>query len=384
MKTTMVLVLAGLLACAGPLQAQSVDTPRAVVLDGDARTGYFQLNRTDRDGSAVTSGDLRTRLRTGVGVRFSDAVNLRVRIAGRFSTDQETTQFYLHSYAPAPDGLRLGQATVDEAYLNIRPGEDWNLRLGRMQTKFSLGDLMGKSLDRADSPNTDITWTDGGHLSYLAPGGWSSHLVLQHNSPIGASNSFRAPLAFADADSRVTIFAGVEDLRQKGPVAQRGIGITYVRDALPEEATGNTRPGDYVAIAGRGSLSWPVGQASTRLLVGGEAGYAPFTPTRASLGLAGADDAHARGVAVQVAASLMDFVPGHRLGLAYGRTQAGWLISPDFRNNDELVEIRYQWIIASGHSVEARVRHREELRPLITAAERRDDLDFYVRYSLKF
>jgi hypothetical protein len=80
----------------------------------------------------------------------------------------------------------------------------------------------------------------------------------------------------------------------------------------------------------------------------------------------------------------MDFTPSHSIGLNYGRTGAGWLLSPQYRENDELFEIRYQWRPSRLPLVEARVRWREELERRPGAVRKRDNFDFYVRLTWQF
>jgi hypothetical protein len=362
MKTPLV-IMVGMSGLIGglPVHAQSADI---FSMGGDARIGYFRIDRSHRDGGASMDHDLRARIRLGAGLRLTHAVNARFRVAGRFSTAQERAELYLEPHAPSPGGLALGQATVDEAYLSFRPVSAWTLRLGRMQTKFTLADLMGKSLDRGDSPSTDITWTDGAHLTYTGDHGWASHLVVQHNGPGGPSNTLRAPLEVGRSSSRVTVFGAVENTQRLGAIAQRGLDITWIPGALP----GDERK-DYIALVGRGSLAWDLPRPGSSLSLGGEAGYAPAPES---------------GWALQLATTLADLLPGHRIGLAYGRTDPEWLISPDFRPNDELVELRYQVVVTPGHSIEARARVRDEIRRPPDAVRDRRDTDIYVRYTLRF
>ena len=78
-----------------------------------------------------------------------------------------------------------------------------------------------------------------------------------------------------------------------------------------------------------------------------------------------------------------DFAPRHHIGLAVGRVDAGWLLSPDFRPNDSLAEIRYQWQFRPKTSMEARVRQRRELEHPVGSRARVED-DVYLRLSHKF
>jgi hypothetical protein len=351
-------------------------------VNGDFRSGYFNLQREDRDGSRVTTDDYRARLRIGVGLELSEDVAARVRFAGRFSTAQEKVTFYLRKHPPSADGLRLGELTIDEAYLNYHRIPRLNLRVGRMQTKFALADLMEKSLDRVDSPNTDITWTDGAHLTVTAPHGWSTHLILQHNPAGGSTNQMRAPLSFDASSSRVSYFGAVQNTTAWGPIIQRSLDLTYVPAALPAAGDASGQVEDYLAVAGRAAIEVPVFGA--RILLGGEAGYAPNTPSREAMQLGAAGSRDVGGFAYQIGATLSDTVRRHRFGLVYGYAEAGWLIAPDFRNNDRLLEARYYRAFARNRAVDARIRQRQDIEQFMTAEHKREDVDVYVRFTWRF
>jgi len=67
-----------------------------------------------------------------------------------------------------------------------------------------------------------------------------------------------------------------------------------------------------------------------------------------------------------------------------GQADAGWLLSPDFRNNTDLVELRYKWVVAKKQKLEARIRRREDSVTRTGALKNREDVDLYLRYTYKF
>ena len=77
-------------------------------------------------------------------------------------------------------------------------------------------------------------------------------------------------------------------------------------------------------------------------------------------------------------------MPKHSLGVVLGRAGDGYLLSPDFRSNTNLVEARYQWKIAKKQKFEARLRHRKDIDRRNGAAKDRVDVDYYLRYTYKF
>jgi hypothetical protein len=371
------------LLAAPTVRARAQSPPPALAPAGDLRTGYFNSQRQERSGEVTGSDDFRVRLRYGAGLRLGELLSARARVAGRFSTSQDGFSLLLHDHAASPEGLRLGEVTFDEAFLHFAPASRATLRLGRMQTKFVLADLMGKSLDRGDSPNTDITWTDGAHLAVGLGGGWNSHLIAQHNSPRGPTNTLRRPLGFAAERSRIGLFGVLENTTRWGPVRQRSLDLTYLPASFAGPAGGSERR-DYVAMVARGWAAWPLGAAGGTIGVGGEVGHAPVTPSREELGLGAAGSGDGGGTALQLAATVNNLVPRHQLGFVYGYAEAGWLVAPDFRNNDHLMEARYRWDFAANRSFDARLRRRWDVESPLNVHRPRRDTDFYIRYNMRF
>ena len=349
---------------------------------GDLRGGYFTLHRDDRNGSSDITDEFRARIRLGLEAKLSDSLRAKARFAGRYSTYQNDNYFKLFTHVPSEDGLRRGDSTLDELYLVYSPAPEWDIKLGRMQTKFELAGVAKKSLDRNDSPNVDITWTDGAHVTHKGAGGWNTHFILQRNLSAGPTNVLRTPLAFGEDDSRVMLFMSLENTEAAGPIAQRAIDLTYMPDALRRDGTATGRIDDYWGLVGRLAAQWPLGGSGTKFMLAGEGGYAPNTPTEAAVRTGTGDDTG--GLAAQIGFNFIDIVPRHSFGLIYGHVEAGWLLSPDFRNNNTLIEGRYQWRIDGDRSIEARLREREDIDRITGAARDRTDRDFYLRYTQKF
>jgi hypothetical protein len=139
---------------------------------------------------------------------------------------------------------------------------------------------------------------------------------------------------------------------------------------------------DYAGLVGRLAVRWPPRSEGLRLRAGMEMGYAPETPTNAAVDLPGAGDAS--GLAWDIVISAMDIAPHHHIGVNYGRTGAGWLLAPQFRPNEELREIRYQWRPEHLPLLEARIRHRQDLEKLEGVQEKRSVFDLFVRLTWRF
>ena len=350
---------------------------------GDARLAFYATKRESRDNVETTDEGFRLRARGGAESRLSEAWKWRARLAGRYTTDQDQARFWLKAWAPTRTGLDEGDATIDEFYFDYAPVDsDWSLRFGRFQGKFALPGVASKSFDRDDSPNVDITWTDGAHLQYSVAPTWRAHLVLQTNASSGTGQTARAPLSFDDPDSRVTTFAALEATAPWGPLTQRLFTVTWMPDTLATDGLGATARDDYVALTAKFFAEWPIGAGGMRGGIGGEAGYAPNTPVESVVNAG--DGASADGLAHQFSFNLFDFAPGHNIAFVYGRAGAGWLISPDFRNNDRLQEIRYQWKFSKNWSMETRLRRRDEIDVPSGTPQVRVDDDFYIRLTGRF
>jgi hypothetical protein len=366
------------------LLVPSVAAAEAVIdTFGDARIAFFANQREARDGTETTNEGVRLRLRVGAQAQLSDAWLLRGRLAGRFSTDQDEMGFWLKAWAPTRTGLEDGDVTVDEFFLRYGPaGADWSLRVGRFQSKFELMGVASKALDRNDSPNMEVTWTDGLHWQYALTPQWRSHLIFQSNASSGSGQAARAPLAFDDSASRITTFAALEASKPLGPLKQRLFAVTWMPSTLATEGIDAERREDYLAFTAKLFAEWPIGTSGMRGGLGGEAGYAPNTPRESVVGAGtgGSADGWARTFSM----NLLDFIPNHHIAFVFGRAGAGWLISPDFRNNDRLLEIRYQWRLSKTLSMEARLRRREEIDLPPGVDDPRIDDDFYLRLSARF
>ncbi len=82
----------------------------------------------------------------------------------------------------------------------------------------------------------------------------------------------------------------------------------------------------------------------------------------------------------------MDFLPTHSIGINYAQTGAGWLLSPQFRPNEELFEIRYIWNPRRPYFplLEARIRWREDLEQRVGTLRKQEELDGYIRLTWEF
>jgi hypothetical protein len=352
---------------------------------GDARGGVYVSHTDNRDGSETKVQDVRARLRAGLNTQFSSHWQSTVRLAGHYDDEMEEMHF---SFQTTNESRPFGQSTFDMFNIRYSPSRDLGITVGRMQTKFELTGVAKKSLDRNDSPNVDIDFTDGLHATYALASGWKTHLILQYNPDISRSelgiapNVVRGPLDFTEAGSRATTFIALENNTRSGPVVQRAVDLTMIPDALLLSGSATGPRENYLALVARTALAWPMGAGKQQFLLGAEIGYAPNTHMASAVNLP--DSGNVRGYAWQTSLNLMDFAPGHGVALVWGEAQPGWLVSPDFRENERLVELRHRYVVTRKLSMESRIRQREELEQLTTAVRKRKAQDLYVRLSYKF
>ena len=188
---------------------------------GDIRFGYVASETTARNGAESDADSLRARARFRLRGDLGGGWHVSGRVAARLDTDQDSEEFWMRTYAPGSAGLDNGQGTIDEAYLEYRPAEaPWSIRFGRFQAAWGLDDVMKKSLDQNDSPNFDVTWTDGAWLQWRPNEDWTTHFIVRHNDRRGPTGNLRQPLAFSDSDSRIGVFAVAEYKTPVGPLIQ--------------------------------------------------------------------------------------------------------------------------------------------------------------------
>lgn len=350
---------------------------------GDMRIGFVRAERDERDGSVSTSSKLQGRFRIGGTYHINDWLLGNARIASTCTSERCGFDPTLDSIIDTQTSADEGKVTFDQLYLHIFRRARFDIAFGRLQTKFvARAGVFAKSLDRNDSSGFNVNWTDGAHATYHFENGSIVHFIPEYNDPDGPSNVKRVPLDFASSDARVSYFVAWESQKRIGPITQRGFDVTYLPSALLKEGIPTGPIEDYVGIVARMATARPFGTSGTRWNIAAEIGYAPETPTRAALGLPGQGDAD--GMAFSFAASLMDLRPNHSIGINYGRADPGWLLSPQYRDNEELIEVRYLWRRSRILALDFRLRGRRDLVKLISETRRRDEIDFFARFTVGF
>ena len=348
---------------------------------GDLRFGYVSSETRPRSGADSDADSFRARTRVRIAGEMGGNWRASARAAARLDTGQSKDEFWLRTYAPTVAGLENGQGTIDEAYLEYRPAQSsWSLRMGRFQAAFGINDIMKKSLDQNDSSNFDISWTDGLWWQWRG-NDWTTHVIARHNDRRGPTGTLRRPLDFTDNGSRIGLFAAAESRTAIGPVVQRMVTLTWLPSALRPNGLADPALQDYLAVTAKAAAEWPLGRGGTTFRLGGELGLAVDTPRREAMNT-GSGDTDA--LSWQTSFSFMDVLPEHDIGIVYGRIADGWLVSSDFRPNDELLEVRWVWQATPAWQLDARIRRRQEIDLSTSAARPRRDDDLYLRATWRF
>jgi hypothetical protein len=347
---------------------------------GDARAGYVSEEVEDREGMLTSESSWQARTRIGARRNLVDWLVFDARLAVRCSSDACDPGLALDPSETNTASIDDGDITFDQLYFHIYRQERFDAAIGRMQVKFTTrAGVFAKSLDRNNSNAFNINWTDGFHGAYHFPDESILHFIAEYNDRDGASNVRRSPLDFTDSDSRVSYYMGWESLERSGPFTQRGIGISYLPSALMKTGVQTGPIEDYLGIVARFATNYALGDSGRRWNIAGELGYAPETPTRSAMNLQGTGDTG--GLAWAVYASLMDIWPNHSIGLNISHTDPGWLLSPQYRANGELIELRYLWRKQRNLALEFRIRYRQDDETLQNLANR-DETDFFARFTI--
>ena len=230
----------------------NVEARKGWRFSGDLRPIYDAFDIDEADGSTTSDDELGVRWRVGADWGIIKQLRAGARLAGLCYVGDCDPDFVMDTATPGPNGLVAGQITIDQLYLHwFRKGR-FDVAVGRLQTRFVLrGGVYAKSLDRNDSNNVNVTWTDGLHTTFRGARGWNSHFVLQHNANDGSGSIRRGLLDFDDGSAHQTYFVGTEHTGRWGPVVQRGFDLSYLPASLLKDGDPDGRREDYWGLVGR-------------------------------------------------------------------------------------------------------------------------------------
>lgn len=359
----------------------AIDKNENLFLIGDVRFGYFSQMGEQRDGSNLNVHEMRLRSRTGLRFNIHENVYLRARYAFRMNSRDIDLDPALHTSAPGNGGLKMGEGAFDEAYINVEASDYFSFRMGRFQTSYSVPGVISNSIQRHDSPNTDVAWTDGILLSLKPAQQWSADFILQYHYHNPPTNVFRSPTQITTDDSPVTLFTSVTRSIENRAIEYVALDINYTPDALIENASGNRI--DYFATSLKSRLSWDI-KNGRELQWGGEFAYSFNRPEKDMVGFTNTNGDKAGGFGFQSNVSIRNLFENQHLGFIAATLEPSLLTSSDYWNNILLLEVRHQYVFNSRLSAETRIRYRGDLKKLDTFNQKRWQIFPYARLTYRF
>ena len=359
------------------LSGLSVAGEGAMEFAGDARAAVAIQQRDLADGTTETELLPAMRLRPGIDVLPGAAVSMRFRLAALINKDMQGLRFDADGPADA------GVIAVDSAYLQFKPSDRLQVRVGRFQTAFELDSVVEDGLSRHDSGGLAVDWTDGMHVVLGKPKEARFHYIGQVNRHDRSTNGVgaRGPVRFESGVSRVTHFVGLE-LAPFGSVTQAMIDMTWIPDALADVLQGASGARDFLSFTARFAADRDV--AAGRVLHPAlEIGWMPNTPQLESLGFT-SRSGRASGLALVAGIDIRPLARG-ALGLQLARIPAGFIASPDYPANSRSAELRYSWWpIESRLKLDLRYRVRQQLLRASETDSRQTAQNLQLRATLRF
>lgn len=349
----------------------------AIAFTGDARAAIAIEQRDRADGTTETELLPALRLRPGIDVLPGSTVTFRFRLAGLFNRDVHGLRF--DADGPADPGV----IAVDSAYVQFRPDDRLQVRVGRIQTVFELDSVVEDGLSRHDSGGIAVDWTDGMHIALGQPKSTRLHYIAQLNRSDRSTNGVgaRGPVTFGNGASRVTHFLGLE-LAPKGSVTQAMVDMTWIPEALADGVQGDRDNRDFLAFTARLAADQHVAEGLV-LHPALEIGWMPVTPQLESLGFA-SRSGRASGLALVAGIDIRPLARG-ALGLQLARIPAGFIASPDYPANSRSAELRYSWWpIESQLKLDLRYRLRQQMLRAAESDSRRTAHNLQLRATLRF
>ncbi len=353
-------------------------------VSGDVRVHFLAPSwRDTRDGDTRDSTTSGSRFRLRLKRELTDACRFQTRFAATANDDGNDWDLYLRSARDSGTGVDPGTATLDEFFIACQSGDsasEW--RIGRMQSNLDLPHMATRSFDRSQASALNIGWTDAIAYRRNFANGWYGEAMAQYNGSDGNGQTTRGPITFEDSGSRIGFFGVLGSDAEVGPVFMRALSITIYPDALASNGVASPVRDDYVLGAFKIGAGWDLGSSGRRVVAVGEIAHAFEAPLNSTMGLPGSGDAGRWGW--QFGADLVNVFPGHSMGINYGQSDAGMLISNDFRPNNELAEFRWQYRYSRALRFEFRARWRRELDQRIGAAFLQRDRDMRLRATYRF
>lgn len=350
-----------LLLVISPTTAHSqirINEKNGLRVTGDIRSGYIGFIGRERNGDRLSQHEFRNRTRIGLNINVTDKLTLHSRYAVRVSSLDFHLYPGLNTTSPGNNGLLMGEGAFDQLFASIQLSDWLRLKAGRFQTSFTLDGVIKNSILRQDSPNTDISWTDGLHLTSTSPTGWTTDVIMQSHLLNRTSNVFRYPLEPDHTRIPFTFFSSIKKEFKAGVLSSLSLNVTYSPDMLLVDSEANRK--SYVAASIKPQFKKRF-NSGRQLLWGTEFAYSFNRPERSVFGFDESPHSSSGGFGFQTVLSVIDLFKNQHVGLMAAALEPSLLTSSAFWNNLMLFEVRHSTKWSSNVSTDIRLRYRSDL-----------------------
>jgi len=348
---------------------------------GDIRTGYIGFIGEQRNGEKLSQHEFRNRARIGLEFQLTENIVFNTRYAARISSLDFHFDPGIHTSASGNNGLLMGEGAIDQFFVLMRISDKLSVKAGRFQTSFTLDGNIKNSVMRQDSPNTDIGWTDGLHISAKPTARWTTDLIIQGHFNNAPTNVFRSPLAPSDSDTPVTLFFNIKKGMNTGPLSSVALSATYSPDALIMYPDG--RRSSYFAASIKPQFQKQF-DSGRQVLLGTEIAYSFNLPERSLFGFTRSPESAAGGFGFQAVLTVMELFKNQHIGVMAAMLQPSLLTSSAFWNNLLLFEVRHSMRFSRKLTSDFRLRYRADLEILNPELNRRWQLYPFARLTYNF
>ena len=363
------------------LQAQVKITDK-LHLTGDFRFGYFIEESTTRADENASDHEIMFRSRVGFRYSFNQIFEFNVRYAGRFTSDDVEFNPGLSTTSENNNGLRLGELAFDRLFLKFsHPVRDLTARVGRFQTGFPLPGAITKSIVRMDSPNMNVQWTDGIHITGSLFEKWQADLITQFHFFNAPSNSHRTPLDVNGDHLFLTLFGSLKKSYQHPLFKWSRLNFIMIPDGILQ-LNGDRK--DYFSAGIQNVISMnPDPDSEKTLEIGTDLNYSFRRPLNQDAGIARLPLEKTDGLGAQLSATLYQFASNQDLGIMFAWTGGAQLTSSDFSNNQWTWEIRHSFDITPSLELETRMRQRGDIKSMAGSLKKENEFVPYIRITYR-
>lgn len=311
---------------------------------GDVRFSYTGNNES------IDSFDdnlLIMRLRPGARYTFNSNHSFSARMAFRLSNEFEELDLTAQA---SGGGLSLGQMSFDEFYYQYKT-DGFLLKAGRFQHRNKVYSNAGRSIDRFQSNNVNVHWSDGMYMKKDLTSLWYGEAIFELIEEGQLAYPYDPPLTFGGNEITPGLYLGLSnDERDSFNFIQKSFGIQYFHNAYFDGLSNNGSEEyvSYLAFTTRAVTDYEGGEllkgGSWR--IAGEIGYNSQGPFD-------------EGTIFNASVGMNSFATKHNLMVEFTKVGDEWISANVYGPNTDEMEIRYIYQLNSRIKIESRLRVRD-------------------------